>query len=584
MLSLSFSGAGFQVYLAALTCLGWAVATVAGADYLRHEQRRGCFYTFWVLTFLAVLGVFLSADFLTAFVFFELMSFASYVLVLHTQSEKARRASDTYLAVAVLGGMATLMGIAMLYAEIGTLRFDTIAPAVAAMESRGRVYAAGALIFVGFAAKAGLFPMHIWLPTAHPAAPAPASAVLSGVITKCGVFGVAMVTTRIFVGVLPWGLFLLAAGCVSMVLGALLAVFSVDLKRTFACSSVSQIGFVLTGVAMLSLLGAEHNALAAQGTVLHILGHATVKLVLFPCAGMIHLLTHSYDFNAIRGVGRGKPRLAVTMGLAMFSLAGVPGLAGYISKTLLHESIVEYLHLVEGTALAGWISAAEWAFLFAGGLTLAYMLKVFVCLFVQKPVHPFPPERDIPVSSWLPVLVLSLALPVLGLTPGITLAPLSAWAMDLLSAAHAHLDVAWFSSVNLRGAAISILIGIAVYLLLVRTVLVCGDRYPDRWPKKLDLENLFYRPLLLGLLPSLGTLVARAADALTEATQFALRSLVFAGARRTVCPREDDHFTVYSASRARKLGPKHTLAYSMAWACGGIIVLGIYLMYVYFTN
>ena len=112
------------------------------------------------------------------------------------------------------------------------------------MYKRQPLYAAGALIFVGFGAKAGLWPMHIWLPTAHPVAPAPASAVLSGVITKCGVFGVAMVTVTLFAGVLPWGLLLLAASCVSMVLGAVLAVFSTDLKRTFACSSVSQIGFV----------------------------------------------------------------------------------------------------------------------------------------------------------------------------------------------------------------------------------------------------------------------------------------------------------------------------------------------------
>lgn len=98
---------------------------------------------------------------------------------------------------------------------------------------------------------------------------------------------------------------MLAASCVSMVLGAVLAVFSTDLKRTFACSSVSQIGFVLTGVALLCLLGPEHNALAGQGVVLHILNHATIKLILFPCAGIIHLKAHSYALTEIRGYGPG---------------------------------------------------------------------------------------------------------------------------------------------------------------------------------------------------------------------------------------------------------------------------------------
>lgn len=306
MLPLAFSASGFQLFLGGLAVLGWLVASLAGAEYLRHESRRGQFYTFWVLTLLAVLGVFLAADFLTAFLFFELMSLLSYVLVIHTQTDRARWASDTYLAVAILGGMTTLLGILLLYHQVGTLRFDALAAACAAAEQKGPLYAAGALIFVGFGAKAGLWPMHIWLPTAHPVAPAPASAVLSGVITKCGVFGVAMVTVTLFAGVLPWGLLLLAASCVSMVLGAVLAVFSTDLKRTFACSSVSQIGFVLTGVALLCLLGPEHNALAGQGVVLHILNHATIKLILFPCAGIIHLKAHSYAFDEIRGYGRGQ--------------------------------------------------------------------------------------------------------------------------------------------------------------------------------------------------------------------------------------------------------------------------------------
>ena len=121
----------------------------------------------------------------------------------------------------------------------------------AAARNRGQLYAAGALIFVGFGAKAGLWPMHIWLPTTYPAAPAPATTVFSSVISKCGVFGVVLVTTRIFAGVQAWGLVLLALSCISMVLGAVLALFSTNLKRTFACSSLSQVGFICVGAAML---------------------------------------------------------------------------------------------------------------------------------------------------------------------------------------------------------------------------------------------------------------------------------------------------------------------------------------------
>ena len=106
------------------------------------------------------------------------------------------------------------------------------------------LWAAGLLTFAGFAAKAGSFPLHIWLPTAHPAAPAPASAVLSGVIIKTGVFGILVLSTQVFRYDYTWGMLMLALGVITMVLGAVLAVFSIDLKRTFACSSVSQIGFI----------------------------------------------------------------------------------------------------------------------------------------------------------------------------------------------------------------------------------------------------------------------------------------------------------------------------------------------------
>ena len=116
------------------------------------------------------------------------MSFASWVMVIHTEKPDAMKAGETYLAVAVIGGLATLMGIFMLYHLLGTLEIDALYDAAAAVENKSYLWAAGLLTLVGFAAKAGSFPLHIWLPTAHPAAPAPASAVLSGVIIKTGVF------------------------------------------------------------------------------------------------------------------------------------------------------------------------------------------------------------------------------------------------------------------------------------------------------------------------------------------------------------------------------------------------------------
>src|SRR5699024_4965352 len=148
-------------------------------------------------------------------------------------------------------------------------------------------------------------PMHIWLPTAHPAAPAPASSVLSGIIIKTGVYGILVLSTTIYLYDGARRLLLAAIGAVTMVLGAVRALCSIVLMRTLCSSSLSQVCFSLAGTAMMCLFG-EHNDLAVDGTILHILNHSPIKMVILPRAGIIHLYTHYFDLLGIRGFGRGK--------------------------------------------------------------------------------------------------------------------------------------------------------------------------------------------------------------------------------------------------------------------------------------
>ena len=326
-------------------------------------------------------------------------------------------------------------------------------------------------------------------------APAPASALLSGILTKSGIFGVLILSRYLFWADLPWNAVVLALGVVTMVLGAVLALFSIDLTRTLACSSMSQIGFILVGVAMQGFLTGE-NALAAWGTVLLMLNHSLIKLVLFVSAGVVYLGTHSLNLNDIRGWGRNKPVLKVLFFIGAASIAGVPGFSGYVSKTLLHESIVEYVHVLEHAGMStGWFTAVEWLFLFSGGLTAAYMTKLFVAIFLSTRAT----GRRLPVRGYLaPGTLVALSagaalLLFLGLTPGMSMEPLAQWAAQFLRADAGH-SVHYFTAVNLQGALISLGIGAAVYLLVVRGLLMRqepeGVVYLDRWPRRLDLESL----------------------------------------------------------------------------------------------
>ena len=134
------------------------------------------------------MGVFLSGDFMTTFIFFEIMSFCSNPLIIHDEKEESKKAGLTYLSIAVISGMILLMGLFILYAQLGTLNFDLIKSLTQGQPLSPAVFVGGLLVFIGFGAKAGMYPLHIWLPKAHAVAPAPACALLSGIMTKSGGF------------------------------------------------------------------------------------------------------------------------------------------------------------------------------------------------------------------------------------------------------------------------------------------------------------------------------------------------------------------------------------------------------------
>lgn len=292
-MGLHFQADGFRLIYALVAAFMWLMTTLLSREYCRGHANTNRFYLFLLLTLGATMGVFLSADLFTTFIFFELMSFTSYVWVAQEETAPALRAGQTYLAIAVLGGMVMLMGLFLLYHMFGTLEISELRAHAADADAR-LLYTAGGCLLVGFGAKAGAFPLHIWLPKAHPVAPAPASALLSGILTKAGIYGVLILSAQLFFGDAAWGALLLGIGALTMFGGALLAVCSVDLKRTLACSSMSQIGFILIGIGMQGLL-VEGRELAVHGTLLHMVNHSMIKLVLFMAAGC-----HFYEYPCAR--------------------------------------------------------------------------------------------------------------------------------------------------------------------------------------------------------------------------------------------------------------------------------------------
>lgn len=508
---IGFTIDGFRIVYVAIALFMWAMTALFSPEYFKHYTHKKRYYFFFWVTLFALVGVFLSKELFTTFIFFEIMSFTSYVWVAQDERAASLRAASTYLAVAVIGGLVMLMGLFLL-------------------ENGGyNKYLTCGLIFFGFAAKAGVYPLHIWLPKAHPVAPAPASALLSGILTKSGVFGILILSFQMMLGDIIWGKAMLILGLITMVLGAVLALFSIDLKRTLACSSMSQIGFIMTGVGCGTML-ADEGALAMRGTMLHMVNHSLIKLVLFMAAGVVYFNLHKLDLNEIRGFGRNKTLLKVCFLIGALGIGGIPLFNGYVSKTLLHEGILESKEILG----AGMCTTVEWIFLISGGCTLAYMIKLFVAVFVDKNEdEAIQKKYDDMKGSYMSVLsrialgLSAVILPILGMAPTMTMDKIADMGSSFMNAPEVEHAVHYFNFENLKGGFISICIGIIIYFLVIRKLMMKDGRYVDRWPEALDLENSVYRPLILGVLPAIGLFFARICDSLVDGLVVLLRKTLY---------------------------------------------------------
>ena len=284
VVGLSFTFGGFQRLYGLVVCFMWLICAMLSPQYFRGHHHLRRYYFFFLICLSFTLGVFLSADLKTTFLFFELMSLGSYVWVVQEETPEALDAGKTYLTIAVLGGLVTLMGLFLLQHLTGTLVLSELKAACAAVTDRTALWWAALCVFFGFAAKAGVFPLHIWLPKAHPVAPAPASALLSGVLTKAGIFGILVVTVYLLPGSRSWGVLVLILGCITMVLGAVMAV-NPGLAGTAAESLLGIVSYAeertasvnATNLNVRSGPGTSYQALAklSKGAPVTVLGEQT---------------------------------------------------------------------------------------------------------------------------------------------------------------------------------------------------------------------------------------------------------------------------------------------------------------------
>jgi len=378
------------VLFASLASLLWVVTSFYSIGYMRglDEDNQTRYFASFAISVASAVGIAFSGNLLTIFIFYEVLSVATYPLVAHDETPEARAAGRKYLAYTFFGGgVLVLAGTVMVYwltsiaGPAGSATVDFTPGGIAALANAEPTAASLAFIVLalGFGVKAGLMPLHQWVPSAM-VAPTPVSGLLHAVaVVKSGVFGIARVVLDVFgpetlsnlgsnlFGDLGIAFPLAVIAAITLTVASIIALRQDNLKRRLAYSTISQLSYIVLGLALL-----EGNALI--GGLLHIPAHAFMKLTLFFCAGIIHVETHTDDISDMAGIGRRMPLTMVAFGVAAAGMAGIPLVAGFVSKW----------YIVIG-ALDGGNAIFAAVLLASGILNIAYFWPIVYQAFFESP-------------------------------------------------------------------------------------------------------------------------------------------------------------------------------------------------------
>lgn len=316
------------------------LVVIFSINYMTQYTSKDLYYTLLMLMIAGMNGVVLSGDMFNMYVFLEIAAIASYALVAFGCEHEELEASFKYI---ILGGLASsliLFGIALMYSTTGTLNMAHMANIIVSNGINKVMFFAAALFLMGFGLKGAMVPFHAWLPDAHPSAPAPISAMLSGLLIKAlGIYALVRVFYNVFGITKEFRIIMMTLGALSMVVGVLLAVGQWDFKRLLAYHSISQMGYVMLGIGIGTPLG-------ILGGLFHLVNHATFKSLLFLCSGSIEYSTGTRQLKEMGGLCKKMPLTSTTCSIASLSISGVPPFNGFWSKLIIIIAAAQAGHYV----------------------------------------------------------------------------------------------------------------------------------------------------------------------------------------------------------------------------------------------
>ena len=403
-------------YFAAVMAFVWCAAGLYSFEYMASEGHQRRYYSFCLITMGVLQALCMAGSIITYYMCYELMTLLTVPLVMHEMTKDAVAAGIKYLIYSVLGASLVLLGVFLLSPYVRSWSFTAqgVLDPEKAAGHEGLVLAAGLLMLVGFGTKAGMFPLHGWLPTAHPVAPAPASAVLSGIITKAGVLGIFRAVYFLLGAAALRGTWVqtvfMSLTLFTVFMGSLLAYKEHVLKKRLAWSSVSQVSYVLFGLSTLHPLG-------VTGALLHVAAHSLIKDTLFMTAGAIIHKTGKHNVDELDGIGRQMPVAMWCFTLVSVGLVGIPPCLGFVSKWYLAQGALA----MDGVAgFFAWLAPA--VLLLSALLTAGYLFTVSIHgFFPGRPEEGPEPVYEKAEPGWgmlIPMIALTALSILLGMFPG----------------------------------------------------------------------------------------------------------------------------------------------------------------------
>lgn len=401
-------GVGFSVKINAIRGLLmlmattiWLLCNIYSTQYLKKYRHIDRYYSFFVMTLGAALGMFMSENILNLFTFFEIMALTSYILIIHDEDNYSQEAGRIYIIMSIAGGMITLLGIFLLYDYSKVLEFSKINESFKG--SWDLKYITAFLILTTFWIKACMFPLHIWMPKVYTAAPTPVTAVLSAVLSKAGVFGIFLVGYHMVMGEWVFGVTIIVFSLITMFIGGILAIFQRNTKRVLAYSSMSQLGYIVLAIGLF-ILGGKTSTYGFYGFLTHMLVHGFLKALLFLNLGVIYMFIDDLSLNKIRGFGRHKVILKFTFLIGFLGMIGMPGFGSFVSKNLIHHGFLEFCHELGGN-FGFWL---DMLFNLCSAFSVVYMMKLFVGIFVERnEIFKGQYKEKITKRAWIPLVILS---------------------------------------------------------------------------------------------------------------------------------------------------------------------------------